>query len=290
MGQEVGVTPVQLLSAVSTIANGGVLYRPHVVRELRRGGQVLRSEPAAPRRVLRPETAATLRRLLEGVVLEGTGKLAHLDGYTTAGKTGTAQKIDPATGRYSPTQYIASFVGFAPLNTPAVAVVVTLDSPEGRYHGGSVAAPVFKRVTQQVLAYLEVPHDVVVPPRWLRAAQEKMVSPAMPEVSDFDPAQADNTAAAGPAPPEPVGPGPTGQAQSVVIADGEGIPVPRLRGKTVREVTEECLWLGLNPVLVGTGVALDQSPEAGTKLRRGSRVRVRFGRPPALMPTSGHGH
>src|SRR5260370_14002875 len=115
MGQEVGVTPIQLISAVSAIANGGMLYKPHVIAELRRGDQVLPVEgpqaPTEPRKVIRPETAATLRRLMEGVVLNGTGKLAHLHGWTAAGKTGSAQKIDPTTGRYSRTQLIAPFTG-----------------------------------------------------------------------------------------------------------------------------------------------------------------------------------
>src|SRR5438874_9024691 len=118
MGQEVGVTPVQLVTAVSSIANGGLLYQPHVVAELLRENKALPADSlralAEPRRVIRPETAATLRRLMEGAVLNGTGKLAHLDGWTAAGKTGSAQKIDPATGRYSHTQLIASFTGFAP--------------------------------------------------------------------------------------------------------------------------------------------------------------------------------
>jgi len=135
MGQEVGVTPIQLASAVSAIANGGMLYKPHVIAELRRGEKVLPAEgpltPTEPRRVIRPETAATLRRLMEGVVLNGTGSLAHLDGWTAAGKTGSAQKIDPATGRYSPTHFIASFTGFAPISDPAVTILVSLDSPFG---------------------------------------------------------------------------------------------------------------------------------------------------------------
>ncbi len=101
-----------------------------------------------------------MRRMLEGVVLNGTGKLAQLDGYTTAGKTGTAQKYDPDTGRYSTHDLIASFVGFAPINTPAVTILVQLDSPVGAHEGGQVAAPVFKRVAQQVLAYLDVPRDI----------------------------------------------------------------------------------------------------------------------------------
>src|SRR2546422_9525169 len=146
MGQEVGVTPIQLISAVSAIANGGMLYKPHVVAELKRGDRVLTAEGALahsePRRVIRPETAATLRRLMEGVVLNGTGKLAHLDGWTAAGKTGSAQKIDPATGRYSRTQLIASFTGFAPVSNPAVTILVSLDSPVGQHEGGQVAAPV----------------------------------------------------------------------------------------------------------------------------------------------------
>src|SRR5712664_1109998 len=107
MGQEIGVTPIQLITAVSAIANGGLLMRPHVVKQIKRGEQVLPTPTSLsatePKRVIRPETAATLRRLMEGVVLNGTGPLARLDGWTAAGKTGSAQKIDPATGRYSPT-------------------------------------------------------------------------------------------------------------------------------------------------------------------------------------------
>jgi len=101
--------------------------------------------------------------MLEGVVLNGTGKKARLDGYTSAGKTGTAQKFDVATGHYSAHQLIASFVGFAPINTPAVTILVQLDSPTGAHEGGQVAAPTFKRVAQQVLAYLDVPHDIALP-------------------------------------------------------------------------------------------------------------------------------
>ena len=110
-----------------------------------------------------------MRAMLEGVVLNGTGKLAQLDGYTAAGKTGTAQKIDPATGRYSATQLIASFVGFAPINNPAVTILVQLDSPVGPHEGGAVAAPVFKRIAEQVLAYRNVPRDIPVTTKTLRA-------------------------------------------------------------------------------------------------------------------------
>src|SRR5208282_3382060 len=174
MGQEVGVTPIQLITAVSAIANGGLLYKPHVIAELRRVDKVLPSEgplaPAEPKRAIRPETAATLRQLMEGVVLHGTGTPAHLDGWTSAGKTGTAQKIDPATAHYSRTQFIASFTGFAPINNPAVTILVSLDSPVGLHEGGQIAAPVFKRIAEQVLAYLDVPRDVPLNPRLIQAA------------------------------------------------------------------------------------------------------------------------
>src|SRR5947199_4338615 len=192
MGQEVGVTPIQLISSVSAIANGGVLYKHHVVAELRRDNNAFLTGSAlasgAPRRVIRPGTAATLRRLMEGVVLNGTGKLAHLDGWTAAGKTGSAQKIDPATGRYSRTQLIASFTGFAPISNPAVTILVSLDSPVGQHEGGQVAAPVFKRVAEQVLPYLDVPRDVPVGPRLVQAAYRNRDASDSSVLEDFTPA------------------------------------------------------------------------------------------------------
>jgi len=289
MGQEVGVTPVQLATAVSALANGGLIYRPHVVRELRKNGQAYRPEQPAPRRAVRATTAATLRRMLEGVVLEGTGKLARLDGYTAAGKTGTAQKIDPATGRYSASQYVASFVGFAPLNNPAITIVVALDSPVGRHHGGDVAAPVFKRVAEQALAYLDVPHDVTSSPAILRASNRAKPDHPLPDVSDFDPIQTEAVQEAAVPPQAPAG-GVTPATPTVALAEGEGIAVPDLKGKSVRNAIEECLRLGLNPVLVGTGVAVEQTPKAGETVRRGSHISVRFARSAAVMTTSGRGN
>jgi cell division protein FtsI (penicillin-binding protein 3) len=286
MGQEVGVTPIQLISAVSAIANGGLLYKPHVVAELRRGDQVVPSEgvlaPAEPRRVIRPETAATLRRLMERVVLNGTGKLARLDGWTAAGKTGSAQKIDPATGRYSRTQLIASFTGFAPISNPAVTILVSLDSPVGQREGGQVAAPVFKRIAEQILPYLDVPRDVPIGPRLLQAAYRNDRASNSAALADFTPTDftgqpdqppaefAGTTANAG-----------MGQLPPVTVAVDEGgdIPVPDMTGKTMREVTEMCLRFGLDPVLVGSGLATNQKPAAESKLRRGAKVTVQFGAP-----------
>jgi cell division protein FtsI (penicillin-binding protein 3) len=289
MGQEVGVTPLQMVTAVSSVANGGLLYKPHTVQQMTRGEQILvlegRSVPAEPRRVIRPETAATLRHLMEGAILNGTGKAARLDGWTAGGKTGTAQKIDPATGRYSRTNVIASFTGFAPINNPAVTILVSLDSPEGLPHGGGdVAAPVFKRIAEQVLAYLDVPRDVPVSPRLVQTSYHQGTSAESESLDDLAPVDFDaqtestieglrETPARSPEPKLP----------EVTVAADEGgdIPVPDFTGKTMREVTEACLRLGLNPILVGSRLASKQSPAAGSQVRRGSKVTVQFGGTPA---------
>src|SRR5579871_1973664 len=163
MGQEVSVTPIQIISAISAVANGGTLYSPRIVRDVTGPQPEAQISGANPRQVTDGKTAAQMREMMEGVVLEGTGKPAALEGYTAAGKSGTAQKIDPATGRYSKTQYNSSFVGFAPVNNPAISILVVLDSPVGAHHGGEVGGPVFKRIAEQVLAYRDEPHDVPAP-------------------------------------------------------------------------------------------------------------------------------
>jgi cell division protein FtsI (penicillin-binding protein 3) len=293
MGQEIGVTPIQLISAVSAIANGGRLYRPHVIAELRRGEQALPMEGASttsePKRVIRPETAATLRRLMEGVVLNGTGKLAHLDGWTAAGKTGSAQKIDPATGRYSPTQLIASFSGFAPINNTAVTILVSLDSPVGQHEGGQVAAPVFKRIAEQVLPYLDVPRDVPNGPKLLQASYKRGAESGSETLEDFTPTDFSGLPDQPPVGAAATNPkGSQSQAPSVTVAVDEGgdIQVPDFTGKTMRDVTEMCLRLGLEPVLVGTSLATNQTPAAGSKVRRGAKVTVQFGTPAPKIATA----
>jgi cell division protein FtsI (penicillin-binding protein 3) len=180
IGQEVGVTPVQLVSMVSTIANGGTYLPPHVLMPGKAGANVQPSIPLAPspfktdaelpnplpsgaHRVISEMTAAQMRKMMEGVVLYGTGKPAQLNGYSSGGKTGTAQKIDPATHTYSKTMHIASFAGIAPVNNPVISIAVVIDDPKGgSYHGNAVSAPVFAEVAQQVLEYLGVPHDIDV--------------------------------------------------------------------------------------------------------------------------------
>ncbi len=161
MGQEIGVTPLQMVSAVAAIANNGVLMKPYVVSEVRDRKGLLTKEvlPQVKRRVVSPETARTLTTILEGVVTNGTGTKAAIPGFRVAGKTGTAQKIDPRTGAYSSTQFVGSFVGFVPAEAPRLAMIVVIDEPQGEAWGGVVSAPVFRRVGEQVLNYLGVSRD-----------------------------------------------------------------------------------------------------------------------------------
>jgi len=232
--------------------------------------------------VIRPETAATLRRVMEGVILNGTGTWARLDGWTAAGKTGSAQKIDPATGRYSATHLIASFTGFAPINNPAVTILVSLDSPVGQHEGGQVAAPVFKRIAEQVLPYLDVPRDVPIAPRLVQAAYKNRQVSDSATLEDFTPTdfsgQPDRLPSENVAAKSKAG---KSQSASVTMALDEGgdIQVPDFSGKTMRDVTEICLRLGLEPVLIGSSLATNQTPEAGAKARRGAKVTVQFGTP-----------
>ncbi len=161
MGQEVGVTPVQMITAVSAIANDGVLMKPYVVAEVRdqKGQRMKEILPQVKRRVVSPATAHTLTTIMEGVVSSGTGTKAAIPGFRVAGKTGTAQKVDPRTGTYSSALSIGSFVGFVPADAPRLTIIVVIDEPQGEAWGGVVAAPVFRRVGEQVLTYLGVPRD-----------------------------------------------------------------------------------------------------------------------------------
>ncbi len=166
MGQEIGVSPLQLAAMVSTIANDGVWVPTRIVAATtapQAAPQMIAFHPGDGRQVIAPMTAAQMKQMMQGVVLHGTGKKAILEGYSSGGKTGTAQKIDPQTHTYSRTKYIASFAGFAPVNSPSITIAVILDSPVGGHHGGEVGAPVFQRIAQQTLEYLHTPHDVDLP-------------------------------------------------------------------------------------------------------------------------------
>jgi cell division protein FtsI (penicillin-binding protein 3) len=285
MGQEVSVTPIQIVSAISAVANGGTLYHPRIVHEID-GGEPGGLRPApAPQQATDGKTAATMREMMEGVVLEGTGKPARLDGYTAAGKSGTAQMIDTETGRYSATRYNASFVGFAPVNNPVISILVVLDSPKGQHHGGLVGGPVFKRIAEQVLAYLDVPHDVPAP-SGVETAKNFHAAPRpknekIPEDDSskgrFEAVLASKKQSA------------AASAPTMAFGDPSAVVVPNLAGQTVRAVSETCSKLGLVPGLIGNGVALEQSPESGAVVLRGSRLTVRFGRPGELRPVSVQG-
>ena len=212
MGQEIGISAVQLASLISTFANDGVRVPPRLVAGSimpQNAPQTIAFQPAQGTRVISSLTAAQMRQMLQGVVLHGTGRKALLEGYSSAGKTGTAQKVDPATGAYSKTKYVASFAGFAPINDPQLAVVVILDSAVGLHQGGQVSAPVFERIMQQALEYMHVPHDVQLSPsRQLLLARRDMPEASLDESSpdhlgaSLDVADAGETPAA-PAPAKP---------------------------------------------------------------------------------------
>jgi cell division protein FtsI (penicillin-binding protein 3) len=236
IGQEVGVSPIQLSAVISTFANDGVYVAPRMVAGTvapQGALQTVAFHPAEGRRVISSYTAAEMRSMMQKVVLDGTARRASLDGYSVGGKTGTGQKIDPATGAYSKTKYNATFVGFAPLNNPQVVVAVILDSPVGPHQGGQVSAPVFRRITQQVLEYLHVPHDLPLTPKnQLSLAQSKVNDKDLADDTPDHPGEPLETAevstSAGdppkPSVPSPVRQGGTGMVQATLREPLAAVP------------------------------------------------------------------
>jgi cell division protein FtsI (penicillin-binding protein 3) len=340
IGQEIGISAVQLASLISTFANDGVRVPPRIVAGTIKPQntppnipQTIAFHPAEGTRVISSLTAAQMRQMLQGVVLHGTGRKAILEGYSSAGKTGTGQKVDPATRTYSKTKYVASFAGFAPINDPQLAVVVILDSAVGLHQGGQISAPVFQRITQQALEYLHVPHDVQLPPsRQVLLARRNVPAASLEESSpdrlgeSLDMAEASETAAtSGATKPgtigaqvvqaaqttamradaSPLAARSSGQLSSGQSASGQssfgqsgnsaaeklpsggtvvldveegGIEVPSFLGKNLRVALEAAQDAGLDLDAVGSGVAREQTPSAGTRVAAGSRITVRFGR------------
>lgn len=263
MGQEIAVTPVQLITMVSTIANGGMYLPPHILltsTDESKGSPKLKPAtfhpvdqlpnplPDGAHRVISTMTAAEMRKIMEGVVLFGTGKNAQLNGYSSAGKTGTAQKIDLNTHTYSKTKYIASFVGFAPVNSPAISVAVVMDSPsDGGHHGAQASAPVFHELAQEVLEYLGVPHDIEVKsapemakalssggPQEHAAEAAESVEELFAEVNQLpadDPLRAPKSAADDPAPESSLRPAPPSGAAGGLggIVRRKAVPCPETR-------------------------------------------------------------
>jgi cell division protein FtsI/penicillin-binding protein 2 len=161
IGQEISVTPIQLIMAISAIANRGTLMKPMIVKEIIDSTQnkIKIFKPKPVRQVVSVDTALTMSKILEQVVNDGTGKRAKLAGYQAAGKTGTAQKFDFSIGKYSEDKYSSFFVGYVPAENPKISILVLLDEPKGSYYGGTVAAPVFQEIASKVLTYLSVPTD-----------------------------------------------------------------------------------------------------------------------------------
>jgi cell division protein FtsI (penicillin-binding protein 3) len=275
MGQEIGVTPLQMATAYSVLANNGMLVKPHLVREMRTpDGTVVFQAKTETRRALKAETTAALRGMLEDVTLRGTARKAQLNGYTAAGKTGTAQKIDPTTHLYSTTKYIGSFVGFAPVNNPAVVIIVVIDEPRGAYHGGDVAAPVFREIAEQILPDLGVTPDLEIKSAPALIAQTAQASPKTREEEQRQSEQRAATL------PKVAARNFRSGANEVVfaVATRRAALMPDLRGQSVRDVARMCAQLGLQLEARGEGRALRQSPEPGAEVDSGQVVRVDFGR------------
>ncbi len=249
-GQGMTATSIQLAAAMGAIANGGRLMRPFVVKKVtdQNGRVVKETRPQMVRRVVSAETARAVVRVLEGVVSDhGTGPLAAISGYRVAGKTGTSQKVDPRTKRYSDENYVAIFVGFMPADKPELVMLVMIDEPRGKRYGGLVAGPVFREVGSRALNHLRIN------PR-LRLVK-RQVKPERPHVK---PAKFD--------------------LEPEERAPSDGL-LPDFSGQSMRQVLSEGRALGLNVVLEGTGLAVRQTPGPGVPLQKTTSVKVRFSPP-----------
>ncbi|MBV8812094.1 MAG: transpeptidase family protein [Acidobacteriaceae bacterium] len=280
MGHEIAVTSVQLAQAGSVIANGGFLVHPHLVAWRQAPGEEpvrtqLPSPP--PTQVLNPETVMTMRTMMRRVVTEpgGTGHRLHLAGYTIAGKTGTAQIYDYAHHVYTH-KYNASFMGFAPLENPAVVVVVTITGTTGEAgYGGSAAGPVWTKVMSTALRRVgvirDVPEEIELLMAKEKAAEDKL------HKKDSD---ADTVAALSNPPSLEEMRQASGEAETVVAenTDPNAPKVPNFVGKTVKDVMEEAAETGIEIDMSGDGLARAQSPSAGSLLLPGEHIQVRFAR------------
>lgn len=249
-GQANSVTPIQLLAAISAVANGGTLYRPYIVDKITTpdGQLVQQQKPTPVRQLITKATAKQMTEILVQVVAEGTGQLAKIPGIKVAGKTGTAQKVDPKTKEYSTTDFIASFAAYAPANDPKIAVLVIIDTPkEGESHqGGTIAGPRAKVIIEGALQYYGLPvatdtqSTVIISPS--DSAVRPSPKPLIPERS-------------------PVG--------------GE-VVIPDLTGMTMRQVGDTLAKSELHFNFIGSGLANSQSPQAGKVVVKGTTVEVKF--------------
>jgi cell division protein FtsI (penicillin-binding protein 3) len=254
MGYQVGVTPLQMATAVSSIANGGHLLQPRVVRAFIKDGRRLEVPHKEMRRTIEPETAATLTTIMEQVVERGTARAAQIPGYTIAGKTGTAAKL--VNGHYQKSDYNASFVGFVPSRNPALTILVVIDSPHGNgYTGGAVSAPVFKRIAEAAVTYLGVPPNLNPVPPVLVARHD----PHDPGDAVAQPARA-------------------ASVLSATLEPARNGLMPDLRGLSAREALRLLTSIGMTARLSGDGFVVEQNPAAGDALVRGQACALKLGR------------
>lgn len=248
-GQANSVTPIQLLSAISAVANGGTLYRPYIVDKIvgPDGQLVQQRKPTPVRQVISKATASQMTNILEQVVSDGTGHLAQISGINVAGKTGTAQKVDVKTGAYSTTDFVASFAAFAPAENPKIAVLVAIDTPKSAegHQGGTLGGPPAKAIIEGALQYYGFPV----------ATDTKSTVTISPN------------AAVRPS-PQPVTPERTPVGGEVVVPD--------LTGMTMRQVGKELFKAELRYNFMGTGLVNYQSPQAGKVVTKGTTVEVKF--------------
>ena len=282
IGQEVGVTVLQMVAAMAAIGNGGMWVQPHVVREIvGPDDQVIYSAQPELRRVVREKTAHDLAGMLEQVVVAGTARhTVKLTGYTAAGKTGTPQKVDPVTRRYSNTKFMPTFAGFVPASNPRFAIIVVLDEPVGLHQGGQVSAPVFARIAESALLDYGISPDspefrqsIDVLVATLREQLDRSV------LGEPDSEQTDVAARTGA----------SDLARTVSLNVTDSSPVrrtpapevvrgimPDFTGRSAGEVAKICLRLDLRANLVGKGLARKQSPAAGERIQPGDICRVEF--------------
>jgi membrane peptidoglycan carboxypeptidase len=265
MGYQVGVTPLQIVAAVSSVANGGEYLEPRVIRAVYRDNRRFVVPPHVERRIISRDTAAEMTAIMEGVVAEehGTAPKAQISGFTVAGKTGTAAKL--VSGRYSHSEYNASFVGFVPSRDPAVTIVVVIDSPHGpnRYFGGTVSAPVFKRIAEATLRYLGVGQTInPIPPVLIaRHDQNSDGVTTVPSASNSGASESPTVS---------------------LVSDGPGT-MPDLHGLSAREALRRMLKLGITARVEGTGFVISQDPPAGAPLEYVSSGRVTLARTSAYQ-------
>ncbi|HWI52888.1 MAG TPA: penicillin-binding transpeptidase domain-containing protein, partial [Symbiobacteriaceae bacterium] len=301
-GQTLTVSPIQMLTAIGTIANDGKRMWPHLGKAFldQNGNVVERIEPKVVQQVVSPDVARFVQELMVGVVETGTGKNARVAGFQVGGKTGTATKV--IDGKIAKGKYIASFVGFAPYPNPEVVVLISVDEPQGAYYGGQIAAPIFGEAMQEILAYLQAPPSTAPAPKpanpWdpqpPRAREEAIV----PSVVNLPPAEAIKAAKNAGFELFVDGSGGyvTGQfpvagsraykgGQMVGNTDlpepsAEKVHVPDLQGKTLQEAARLLAQRGILMEAAGDGVVVSQEIAAGAEVRKGTPVRVTLQPPP----------